>query len=161
MSEVTIRLESTLTVSLQKIHPGTFVRQPVISSMTTSPSTNYTSTDNILAYRHSYQDVHGSGLATIFINLGALYPCVTHSDHISCKLFPSEDDGFRSGRAIFEAGDGDGDFNVFSAGNSPVFAFAVEGCSVLTSTCTSIPSTYATDLVLVCLLPRSRCSNAL
>ena len=94
-------------------------------------------------------------MATILVNLKALYPCIANYNHISCKLFPSEDDGFRGGRAILEASDSGEDF-IFGV---PTYAFALDGCTHLSSSCFSVPSGYNMDLTLACLLPNSRCSD--
>ena len=48
-----------------------------------SPSLNIMSSDNILAYRPSYNDGHGSNFAALFINLKAVYPCITSYTHIN------------------------------------------------------------------------------
>ena len=93
----------------------------------------------------------------IFINLGAVYPCINSVGHVSCTLLPYEDDGFRGGRAIYEAADNGGNYNIF--GFTPTFAFAFEGCTVLTRNCPSIGGSF--EMRLVCFLPKNRCSNVL
>ena len=159
LNSVSIELGTTLTVTFQKINTETFAKSGNTSTISTSPYSNYTSSDNILAYRRNYEDPHRSGnLAVIFINLGAVYPCISSYSHVSCTLLPNEDDGFHGGRAIYEAADSGGNFGIFS---TPTFAFAFEGCTTLTNTCLSIPDSFTTEYYLVCFLPRSRCSNVL
>ena len=160
LNSVLIRLGTTLNVTFQKINTETFAKSGSTSTISTSPYSNYTSSDNILAYRRNYEDPHRSGnLAVIFINLGAVYPCISSFRDVSCSLLPNEDDGFRGGRAIYKAADDGGNFEIF--GSTPTFAFAFEGCTELTSTCPSIPDGFRTGYYLVCFLPRSRCSNVL
>ena len=162
MSRVTIGVQTGFSVYAQfeKLNSVTFAGQGSSTQLNISPSLNITSSDNILAYRLSYNDRHGSNFAALFINLKAVYPCVTSYTHISCKLFTSEDDGFRGGKAIFEASDNGANFQIFGGTTIITYAFAVEGCAQLTSSCTNIPPDYAMDLTLVCLLPSSQCSNA-
>ena len=83
----------------------------------------------------------------------AVYPCATQYQQISCKLLPSEDDDFRGGQAIFEAMDGAG-FRVFSG---TTYAFALEGCSQINTTC--YRSGYNYEFTLMCLVPSSVCTN--
>lgn len=146
-----------------RLNSTTFAGQGMSTQIDISPSVNTISPDNILAYRPNYNDGHGSNLATIFINLEAVYPCITDYHHISCKLFPSEDDGFRRGRAIFEASDNGGGFRVFG-GHSTTYAFALEGCTQLSPYCiTNIVSgsaRYSMRFALVCFLPSNQCFSA-
>ena len=163
VSRVTIGMDTTVAVyaTFQKLNSETFVEQGSKTQINTFPSSNSTSSDNILAYRPSYRDGHGSDLATIFLNLEAIYPCINSSNHVSCKLFSSEDDGFRRGLAIFEAGDSGGTFQIFGGTSTVTYAFAVEGCRELTSSCTNIPLGLEMDFTLVCVLPSSQCSGTL
>jgi hypothetical protein len=87
--------------------------------------------------------------------MAAVYPCATQSQQISCKLFPNEDDGFRGGRAIFEAMDNGYNFGVF---NGTTYAFAIEGCSQINYNCYTQSSSITLDFTLVCLVPSSVCS---
>ena len=121
--------------------------------ISTSPSSTITR-GNILAYRPNYRDEFQSNLGTIFIHVEAVYPCATRYQQISCKLFPNEDDGFRGGRAIFEAMDSGGNFGVFSG---ITYAFAIEGCSQINN-CYTVSSGITMTFTLVCLVPSSVCS---
>ena len=164
LSRITIAVRNDTSDSVYtlfyKLNGMTFARQGSTTQMNISPNVNNISTDNILAYRPNYNDRHGSNIATLFVNLEALYPCVTSYAHASCKLFPSEDDGFHGGKAIFEASDGGGNFQIFGGKNTMTYAFAVEECTQLTSSCTNIPPGFHMDFTLVCLLPSSRCTAA-
>ena len=155
LSRVTVRTSTTtLTATFVKLDSVTFNQQGSTTTISTSPSTSATSSGNILAYRPSFQDTFRSNLATIFIHVEAVYPCATQYQQISCKLFPNEDDGFRGGRAIFEAMDGGLNFGVFSG---TTYAFAIEGCSQINYNCYS--SDFTLTFTLVCLVPSSVCSN--
>ena len=152
LSRVTVRTTtSTLTATFAKLNSVTFNKEGSTTTISTSPSSAITS-GNILAYRPNYRDEFRSDLGTIFIHVEAVYPCATDHQQISCKLFPNEDDGFRGGRAIFEAMDGPG-FGVFSG---TTYAFAIEGCSQIDYSCYS--SSFTLEFTLVCLVPSSVCS---
>ena len=146
-----------LKVFLRRINSETFNGKGNTSRMDITPNLRNTSSDNILAYRPNYRDGHDGNLATLFVNMEALYPCISHFKHVSCKLFPSEDDGFRGGRAIFEAGDNGGNFRIFG-GHTVTYAFAIEGCTQLTASCVN-NGRGDMRFILVCLLPSSRCSD--
>ena len=154
LSQVTVRTTTSIfTATFAKLDGVTFNQEG--SKTTISISSNIhtnISTNNILAYRPNYQDTFQSNLATIFIHIEAVYPCATDHQQISCTLFPNEDDGFRGGRAIFEAMDGAG-FGVFSG---ITYAFAIEGCSQIDYSCYS--SGFTLEFTLVCLIPSSVCS---
>ena len=150
-------LNISTVVSLQKVNSTTFVRQGDITELTISPGSSSTSSNNMIAYYPNYTDAHRSSLATLFVNLEALYPCVDSHNDISCKLFPYEDDGFRGGRAILESSDDGGNFEIFGQ-RIATYAFALDGCAQLDSNCYSTPSQFSMDLLLVCLLPRSQCT---
>ena len=115
----------------------------------------YTSSNNMVAYRPSYQDSHNSDLGAVFINLQSLYPCLSGANfHPTCSLFTSEEDGFRDGRTIIQAADIGNNFRIFSStSNFETFGFAFQGCSTITTTCVG-----NIELDLVCLLPRNRCA---
>ena len=144
------------TVSFAKLDRVTFNQQGnnIITITSNSSDAIVSSENNTLAYRPNYQDLFGSNLATIFIHMQAVYSCVASYQDISCKLLPNEDDGFRGGRAIFEAMDNGKDFSVFSG---ITYAFALEGCSQLNSTCYA-PG-YRYEFILMCLISSSACYN--
>ena len=145
---------STLRVTFAKLDGATFNReQDSVTTINTSSSSAITSGNYVLAYRPNYRDEFQSNLGTIFIHVEAVYPCATSYHQISCKLFPNEEDGFRGGRAIFEAMDEGINFQVF---NGTTYAFAIEGCSQINYDCYS--STVVLTFTLVCLVPSSVCS---
>lgn len=149
---------TSVYIRFRRLNSTSFGGQGISTRLDISPSINGLSSDNILAYRPNFYDGHGSNLATIFINLEAVYPCITDYHHISCKLFPSEDDGFRRGRAIFEASDNGGNFRIFGA-HSTTYAFALEGCTQLSSRCITniVSARFNMAFTLVCFLPSSQC----
>ncbi len=93
LSQITIEsaTSSTFTASFIKLDGVTFNRQGSTISISDSSSGVTSSSGNILAYHPNYQDAFQSNLATIFIHVQAVYPYVTKHRHISCKLFPNED----------------------------------------------------------------------
>ena len=107
-----------------------------------------------LAYRPNYNDLHGSGLAGMFINMAAIFPCIADRAPV-CRMFTLEEDGFNDGRAFIEAGDVGNNFQIFSTStNTRTYGFAIKGCTQMGPTC--LRSFY--DLVITCLLPREQCS---
>ena len=152
LSRITISAtSSTFTAQFTKLDSVTFNLQGSTTTISNSSSAA-TSGGNILAYRPNYLDPSQSNLGTIFVHVEAVYPCATSHSQISCKLLPNEDDGFRRGRAIFEAMDIG--FGVFSG---TTYAFALEGCSQITTACYA--SGYSYVFTLMCLVPSSVCSN--
>lgn len=152
LSRISISLStSTFTVSFVKLDSVTFNQEGSTTTISTSSSIS-ASSGNILAYRPNYRDDLQSNLATIFVHVEAVYPCATRHQEISCKLLPQEDDDFRGGRAIFEAMDTG--FGIFSGAT---YAFALEGCSQISTSCYASGLTYT--FILMCLVPSSACSN--
>ena len=153
LSQISISAtSSTFTAKFTKLDSVTFNQQGSTTTLSNSSSAIVNSEDNILAYRPNFQNPSRSNLATIFVHVEAIYPCATEYHHISCKLFPNEDDGFRRGRTIVEAMDID--WGIF---NGTTYAFALEGCSRITTACYASCYTYV--FTLMCLVPSSVCSN--
>lgn len=121
------------------------------------PNTNSaaTSSDNKVAYRPNFRDAHNSNLGVVFINLQAVFPCLSGSNlHPTCSLFTSESDGFRGGMPFLQAADIGNNFRIFSSTtNFETFGFAVQGCSTFVGSCVD-----NLELSLVCILPRNRCA---
>ena len=118
-------------------------------------STN-ASSNNLLAYYPNYRDAHRSGLAAMFINMPVAFPCLEGvSSYLPvCKVFTYEDDGFRGGRAIIEAGDsGNGFPGVFNGTQKGVFAFGFTGCPEFDLSCFPRWVEYG----ISCYLPRNIC----
>ena len=104
-------------------------------------SVSIISSNNLLAYRPRYSDVHGSNLACIFLNAKKLTCGST-----MCKILPYEEDGFNKGKAIIEAGDSGNNFKVFhSTANIPTYGFAIEKCPEMNLNC--LPHWYAVNIV--------------
>lgn len=98
--------------------------------------------------------MYRTNLAALFLNLEAIYLCINSFNDVSCKLFPSEDDGFRGGQAIFEASDNERNFQIFSEDASTVtYVLAVEGCRELTLSCLKIPQGIRWTLLLYAFYP--------
>ena len=107
-----------------------------------------------LAYRPNYNDVHGSGLAGMFINMAAVFPC-TANRTLVCRMFTLDEDGFNGGHAFIESGDGGNNFQIFSTStNIATYGFAIQDCTQMDPTC--LPSYM--QLAITCLLPREQCS---
>ena len=122
-----------------------------------SSSQPLTSSNNLLAYRPRFDDTHNSNLAGIFINLEGVFPClVSLSDYYPiCRVFTAEEDGFRNGRALIDAGDIGNHFRVFnSSSNILTYGIAIQECPEFTISC--FPTHHS--LSVVCYLPRGLCS---
>ena len=131
-----------------ELYHGTLIDSISLSNPAIDVSSTY------LAYRPNYNDVHGSGLAGMFINMAAIFPCIADRAPV-CRMFTFEEDEFNDGRAFIEAGDGGNNFQIFSTStNTPTYGFAIKGCTQMDPTC--LRSYY--DLVITCLLPREQCS---
>ena len=116
-----------------------------------------TSSNNLLAYRPRYNDLHNSNLAGIFINLEGVFPCIvplTNLFPIICHLSSGEEDGFRGGKALIGSSDRGNNFNMFGSTNF-TYGIAVQGCPELNNTC--FPTFL--EISVVCYLPRAACSG--
>ena len=119
-----------------------------------NPSEPSTSTNNILAYRPNYADFHSSGLAGVFLNMEQIFPCASGQPPI-CRIFTYEEDGFRDGKAIIEAGDIGNHFHVFSSTRISTYGFAFQGCEQLNVTNGCMPAWF--DTAITCQLPQNTC----
>ena len=119
-----------------------------------------TSPNNLLAYRPRFNDLHGSGLAAIFINLEGVFPCLEplHDYYPICHVFTDEEDGFRDGRAVIDSGDDGRNFRIFnsSAANILTYGIAIHDCPEFNTTC--FPTYHSFSVA--CYLPRAACSSA-
>ena len=114
------------------------------------PSVDVTSSNNLLAYRPSFADTHGSNLGAIFLNLLSIFPCTNAvtSNPMICSLATREEDGFNQGRALLAAQDHH--FDVF--GTSVLsLGIAVQECPQLDASC--LPDSYT--FAVTCQMPRS------
>ena len=117
-----------------------------------------TSTNNLLAYRPRYNDYHNSNLAGVFINLEGVFPCLVPLTTYNpiCHVFTEEEDGFRNGRALIDAGDSGNSLRIFSSSsNILTYGIAVQQCPEFNSTC--FPHYFSFSVA--CYLPRSACSQ--
>ena len=122
-----------------------------------SSSQPVTSSNNLLAYRPRFDDTHDSNLAGIFINLEGVFPCLESlsSYYPICRVFTQEEDGFRNGRAMIDAGDIGNNFRVFSSSsNILTYGIAIQECPEFTTSC--FPAYHS--LSVACYLPRGLCS---
>ena len=140
------------TIQLRHFNSSVFSDETQIDSISLSdPAIDVSST--YLAYRPNYSDYHGSGLAGMFINMAAIFPCIVKK--AACRIFTLEQDGFNGGRAIIESGDIGNDFEIFSTStDTATYGFAIQDCTQMDSTC--LPTKF--ELVITCLLPREQCS---
>lgn len=117
-----------------------------------------TSSNNLLAYRPRFADVHSSNLAGVFINLEGVFSCLEslrYSYHPICQVFSEEGDGFRKGKALIGAGDYGNDIRVFSStSNVLTYGVAIQECPEFIPAC--FPTYHSS--VVVCYLPRAVCS---
>ena len=77
------------------LHWSTFTRLANISI--SNPSQAAISSNNLLAYRPRFNDVHNSNLAGAFINIEGVFPCIQSlpSYYPICQAFSEEEDGFQ------------------------------------------------------------------
>ena len=149
-----LAVHSSRTVYLKHHSGSDFSRQepPIDSISLSDPAIDVTSTH--LAYRPSYSDYHGSGLAGMFINMEAVFPCFT-AGTIDCRMFTHEEDGFNGGNVIIESGDSGNEFQIFSTSTDiATYGFAIQGCTQMDSTCLRTKF----EVGIICLLPRAQCS---
>ena len=149
-----------LKVSLREQDSSTLARLGYRSTLTI-PDTNraYTS-DNTIAYRPNFNDLHNSSLAVLFFNLDVAFPCLRNTNTApACSLFSLEEDGFLGGRPLIQAADAGNHFRIFSrSGFVATFGFGFVGCSTLGRSCVPTDVGLSYELSLVCLLPRSVCT---
>ena len=122
-----------------------------------NPSLPATSLNNLLAYRPRFSDDHASNLAGIFINLPGVFPCLKLTPTYApiCHVLTDEEDGFRNGKALIDAGDSGNTFRVFSStSNIVTYGMAIQDCPEFTISC--FPSYYS--FTVACYLPRATCS---
>ena len=149
-----LAVPSTRTVELRHFSGSVFsFSGTLIDSISLSdPAIDVSST--YLAYRPNYNDIHGSNLAGMFINMEAIFPCIAEISPV-CRIFAFEEDGFNGGHAIIESGDIGNNIQIFSTStNIATYGFAIQGCTQMDPTCLR----SITQLVITCLLPRAQCS---
>ena len=153
MLELTILTGMTVELrhfsgSVYSLVGGTLIDSISLSNPAIDVSSTY------LAYRPNYNDYHSSGLAGMFINMGAIFPCIAEGSPV-CRMFTLEEDGFNGGHAFIESGDIGNSFQIFSTLTEvPTYGFAIQGCTQMDSIC--LRNWF--HLVITCLLPREQCS---
>jgi len=121
------------------------------------PSEPSTSINNTLAYRPNITEFHQSGLAGVFLNFEKIFPCASGQFPI-CRTFTYEEDGFKNGKAIIEAGDSGNHFRIFSSTRDiKTYGFAFQGCSQLNGL-NGCMSKYF-EMAITCQLPRESCGT--
>ena len=149
------RPSNQLQISLHAVNHSTLVRTELETLTISDPSQPYT--NNLLAYRPRYNDVHRSGLGAIFINIEGVFPCVAPLSYVPiCSTFTTEEDGFRSGKAIIDAADSGNNFQIFNTTtNIATYGIAFQQCPEFNDSC--FPSFLS--LTIACYLPRAACSE--
>ena len=138
---------------IQSLNSTTFERVGATSEIRYNSFTSSTSSDNLIAYRPNYRDRDGSNLATVFVNLEALYPCIGGlANSIVCQGFTN---GLTGGRSLIQGAEIGNHFRIFSSSSSSsvaTWAFGLSECTRFNTNCVS-----DLELTLVCLLPRGLC----
>jgi hypothetical protein len=141
----------------KKQDPSTLSTLGLISQLSiTDVAHPKNSTNNIIAYRPHFNDLHNSSMAILFFNLEAAFPCLRDTYVApACSLFSLEEDGFLGGRSLIQAADIGNNFHIFSPyWFVNTFGFGFSGCSTFARGC--VPETF--ERSLVCLLPSSVCT---
>ena len=131
----------------------TLIRVSIIPSNQPANGTN-----NLIAYRPSYNDQHRSNLGVLFFNMFWIFPCLrqahmTDTVHLSCFPTTAEDDGFLNGRAVLQAADIGNSFTIFGS-RTLTYALAIQNCTELTVDC--LPRLF--QIHIACFLPRRHCT---
>ena len=143
-----------LQVLFRRQDPSTLSALGPISQLSIANTSNeYTSANNIIAYRPRYNDHHNSSLAILFFNLEAAFPCLRRNLP-PCSLFTHEEGGFLRGRPLIQAADAGNNLRIFGSWVM-TFGFGFAGCSTFANWC--VPNDF--ELSLVCLLPGNDCTS--
>ena len=130
-------------ISTANQHVGDFISTLIISNI----SNEYTSWNNILAYRPNYS---GGNTAIVFVDLEAVISCYQANPiGPACHLFTFEEESFQYGKPFIQASDNGSYFHIFSDQyDKATYGFGVVGCSTFDFECIS-----KFEVCLVCLLP--------
>ena len=123
----------------------------------TNSSQAVTSSNNLLAYRPWFADIHNSNLAGAFVNLEGVFPCLQSLSnyHPICRVLSEEEDVFRGEKAFIGASDVGNDIRVFSStSNILTYGVAIQECPEFTTSC--LPAYH--NFMVACYLPRAACS---
>ena len=147
-----LTVTASRTVKLHHFSGSTFSTGELLDSISLYDPAIHVSS-NLLAYRPSFSDNHGSNLAVMFVNMEAIFPCTDNLGPV-CHIITHEADGFNQGRPFIESGDLGNHFQIFSSPSTAVtYGFAIQGCTQMDPTCLRSPS----QLVIECFLPRHLC----
>ena len=134
------------------------IKERIASVSITNPAMSRTSSNNLLAYRPNYNDVHaGSNLGVVFLNIEGIFPCINHLSPealVPCGVLALEEDGFVGGQVFIQAMDRGSHFRIFSTSREfYTYGIAVKGCSQLTTSCWP----HLVEKGITCQLPRQYC----
>ena len=92
-------------------------------------------------------------LAAIFINLNKLFPCAGQSARKNIyHAFSYEEDGFKQGKALLEAADNGGNFEIFGK-DVNTYGITIQDCPLMFGYSGCLPGGFSK--VIVAALPRS------
>ena len=146
-------LEIPRKISLRSVNPSTQALGGYMSTLTIlNTSMEYTSDDNVLAYRPYYDSYWNAGgnTAIVFVNLEAAIPCYRGNEIApACQLFTYDGGTFQYGNAFIQSSDDGSHLEIFSIlPETATYGFGVSGCSTFDRACVSDFKAF-----LVCLLP--------
>ena len=85
-----IRLENGLVKLIIKNRATLTDENDLAEIQISDPSMPEISSNNLLAYRPRYADLHKSNLAALFINLEGVFPCLTSTGYTGQSATPSQ-----------------------------------------------------------------------
>ena len=91
-------------------------------------------------------------LAAIFINLDKLFPCAKKGHKTIAHAFSYEEDGFNQGKALLEAADTGGDFEIFGKGVN-TYGITIQDCPLMFGYAGCLPGGFSK--IIVVALPRA------
>ena len=151
MLYIALSAENPRTISLKSINTARQEVGDIISTLTIPITSNeYTSSNNVLAYRPNHSSHSSGNTAIVFVNLEAAIPCYQANPIDSaCHLFTLNKDGFQYGKPFIQVADTGSTFRIFSQEHKiTMYGFGVMGCTTFDPACMS-----EFELSLVCLLP--------
>ena len=155
---INIYMDATRRLTLlMRNHTTLTTSTPLANVSISNPSEAVTSSNNLLAYRPRFSDIHNSNLAAIFINVEGVFPCIQSlSGYLPiCSTYTEEDDGFRGGKALLSSADIGNQFRIFSSSDDILsYGVAIQDCPEFTNEC--FPSYHS--FTIICYLPRAACS---
>ena len=123
---------------IQSLNSTTFSRVGTTSEIHFNSYTSSTSGDNTIAYHPNYRDRNWSNLAAVFVNLEALYPCISGlGNSLVCQAFAN---GLTGGRSLVQGAEIGNHLRIFSSSrNLPIatWAFGLGECTWFNTNCIS------------------------